>query len=131
MASEMQDNTYPANTADPYLAPQRLRRGLQSQQFFGQGTSSTSPDIMAQVVQGGVALTSAPIHNLNARLYYNIDERDVSMNQCNVSGDKACAVWGGGASPDSSASTATYVVPQEWLKQKVGGTVDYHLWPRT
>ena len=127
---EMQDDTYPANTADPNLATSGFG-GFSHLNGFDQGTSSTTPNIMAQVVQGGVALTSAPIPNLSSRLYYNIDERDVSMNQCNVSGNQTCAVWGGGASPDSSANTATYVVPQEWLKQKIGGTVDYHLWSQT
>jgi MtrB/PioB family decaheme-associated outer membrane protein len=125
---EMQDDTYPANTLDPYL-PVSGFGGLSNLNSSFQGTRSTSPGIMAQVVQGGVALTSAPIHNFSARLYYNIDERDVSMNQCNVSGNKACAVWGGGPQPDASANTATYVVPQEWLKQKIGGQITYHLWP--
>ena len=36
----------------------------------------------------------------------------------------------GGSSPDANASTRVYVVPQEWLKQKVGGQIDYRLWPK-
>ena len=43
-----------------------------------------------------------------------------------LSGTKL-AVWVGGSSPDASANTATYVVPQEWLKQKVGVEVDYRI----
>jgi hypothetical protein len=125
---EMQDDTFPANTADPNLATSGFG-GFSNLNAPGQGTRVTSPNIMAQVVQGGVAVTSAPLPNLSSRLYYNIDERDASMDQCNVSGNPSCAVWGGGPSPDASASTATFVVPQEWLKQKVGGTIDYRLWP--
>ncbi len=129
---EMQDNTYPANTADLNLATSGFG-GFSNLNSSVQGTGSTSPNIMAQVVQGGVALTSAPFTNFNARLFYNLDERDVSENQCSTRPSigipvTACAVYGGGASPDASANTATYVVPQEWLKQKVGGQVDYHLW---
>ena len=132
---EMQDNTYPANTADPNLATSGFG-GFSNLNSSFQGTNTTSPNIMAQVVQGGVTLNSAPIPHLNARLYYNIDERDVSENQCSTRPSigipvTACAVYGGGASPDASANTATYVVPQEWLKQKVGGQIDYHLWSQT
>jgi hypothetical protein len=126
---EMQNDTYPANTADPFLATSGFG-GFSNLNASNQGTSTTSPNIMAQVVQGGVALTSAPIANLSTRLFYNLDERDVSMNQCNVSGNPACAVYIGGSSPDANASTRVYVVPQEWLKQKVGGQIDYHLWPQ-
>ncbi len=132
---EMQDDLYPANTADPNLATSGFG-GFSNLNAFDQGTSTTSPNIMAQVIQGGVALNSAPIANLSSRLYYNIDERDVSLNQCSGSTgspsapNPACAVFIGGSSADANANTAVFVVPQEWLKQKVGGQIDYRLWPQ-
>ena len=111
---ETQNDTYPANTGDPAdsVGPFGRQTHLNS---LGQGTSATSPDIMAQVYQGNVGISSNSFSNFNASAKYSIDGRNVSI-------DQAGPVYGNGPSGwDSSATNSAYayVVPQEWLKQKV------------
>jgi MtrB/PioB family decaheme-associated outer membrane protein len=124
---ETQNDTYPANTADPATAVAPFG-GLPNLNALGQGTSATSPNILAQVYQGNVAISSNPIANLNASAKYSIDGRNVSIDQ------HGC-VYEGGASPDStstcSGTTTAYVVPQEWLKQKVNLDADYRILPQS
>jgi MtrB/PioB family decaheme-associated outer membrane protein len=119
---ETQNDTYPANTANPASAAGPFG-GLANLNALGQGTSATSPNINAQVYQGNVGISSNPIANLNASAKYSIDGRDVSIDQ------HGC-VYGGGASPDSASTCSGYVVPQEWLKQKVNLDADYRILPQ-
>jgi MtrB/PioB family decaheme-associated outer membrane protein len=116
---ETQNDTYPANTGDPGYG------GFAGLNALGQGTSATSPNIMAQVYQGNVGISSNPISGLNASAKYSIDGRNVSIDQ--VGG-----VYGAGSGMDSAeAANYAYVVPQEWLKQKIKLDADYKILPQS
>ena len=122
---ETQNDTYPANTGDPSLVPGGPPGGFGLLNALGQGTSSTSPNARAQVYQGNVGITSNPIANLTTSAKYSIDGRNVSIDQ--VGG-----VIGSGSGSDSSITgIAGYVVPQEWLKQKVNVNADYRILPQS
>ncbi len=119
---ELQNNLFPPNTADPNLPFLNTLSafGPGNLNALGQGTSATSPNISAQIYHANVGINSSEIHNLTASAKYSVDGRDVSIDQYKV--------WGGGAANDTGATSATYVVPQEWLKQKVDGELDYRIW---
>ncbi len=122
---ETQNDTYPANTGDPLVAG--TPGGQIGLNALGQGTSATSPNIIAQVYQGNVGISSNPISGLNASAKYSIDGRNVSIDQ--VGG-----VLGSGSGADSSTGVLGiegYVVPQEWLKQKVNLDADYRILPQS
>jgi hypothetical protein len=122
---ETQNDTYPANTGDPLIGG--VPGGQTNLNALGQGTSATSPNIMAQVFQGNVGVSTNPITGLNASAKYSIDSRNVSIDQNG-------GVFGNGPSGwDSSATNAIYahVVPQDWLKQKVNLDADYKILPQS
>ncbi|MGO9157890.1 MtrB/PioB family outer membrane beta-barrel protein, partial [Mycobacterium sp.] len=120
---EKQDSTFPPNTADPGanfgVAP------FQNLNSAGQGTTANSPDILATIYQVKISASSNPFANLDARAYYGIDGRSVSLNQY--------AVFGSGSGSDSSPGSAApvaFVVPQDWLKQNAGAEVGYVIIPQ-
>ena len=124
---EKQDNDFPPNTADPVglssagIAPFQNLSNLNGTLV---GTSAPSLDATATVYQVNVRATSNPFDNADARAYYGIDGRSVSVNQH--------AVFGSGTGSDSapgSAAPVAFVVPQEWLKQNAGAEVGYRIIP--
>jgi hypothetical protein len=135
---ETQNDAYPANTGDPAItysgtnttpggAPPTAggyaggMTGLTASGFENNGV--TSPNIMAQVFQGNVGVSTNPFTGFNASAKYSIDERDVSIGQ-------PSGVYGNGTGMDSSEkANYAYVVPQEWLKQKVNLDADYKILP--
>ena len=128
---EMQNDAYPANTGDPALVPGGPPGGLTHLTDFGGvwlGTSAASPNILAQVYQGNVGVTSTPITNLTVGAKYALDGRNVSIDQ---SGAVCTGSTGGFGADTGPNSCVTYVVPQEWFKQKVTADVDYRILPQS
>jgi MtrB/PioB family decaheme-associated outer membrane protein len=120
---ETQNDTYPANTGDPSFGG--FPGGFTGLNALGQGTSATSPNIIAQVYQGNVGISTNPVSGLHASAKYSIDGRNVSIDQ--VGG-----VYGAGEGMDGAeAANYAYVVPQEWLKQKVNLNADYLILPQS
>jgi MtrB/PioB family decaheme-associated outer membrane protein len=122
---EVQDDTFAPNTADP--SPSGA--GLNTLNSLGQGTTAASPNMMADVYQLKVSASSRPIQNVDTRVYYGLDGRDVTVNQYKV----YAGGTGGGATDAAAAaavgSTQFFVVPQNWLKQNVGFEVGYRVLP--
>lgn len=123
---ELQDNTFAPNTADPnppagFFGPGLLNSNLQ-------GTTASSPDMMADVYQIKASATSHPTTDIDTRVYYGVDGRNVSLNQFAVNTGSE-----GGFGTDSSVtkSTLQFVVPQDWLKQNAGGEVAYRILPES
>lgn len=121
---ELQNSTFPANSADPNLSS---TLGNPTYAWFknlnsaNQGTSAFSPDAVAWVYQGNFAITSNLATDLDGRASYSFDGRSVHLNQYQV--------WIGGSSPDATANTAVYVVPQNWFKQTAKLEIDYRILP--
>ncbi len=118
---ELQNNTFAPNTADP--APSGA--GLSTLNSLGQGTSATSPDIMADIYQLRISAASRPLKNVDTRVYYGLDGRSVSLNQFRVN-------VGGTGGPDATLPgdwPQFFVVPQDWLKQNAGFEVGYRVLP--
>lgn len=119
---ELQDSTFPANSADPGLSSSL---GSPAHNWFGnlnslnQGTSAASPDDVAWVYHGTATLTSQLDSDIDGRVAYSFDGRNVHLNQF--------MVWTGGSSPDATATTAVYVVPQDWFKQTATIEGTYHV----
>jgi MtrB/PioB family decaheme-associated outer membrane protein len=115
---EMQDDTFAPDTADPNLTgvASNLNGALQ-------GTSANSLNAIARVFQGKVSVDSHPIANTDARVYYGFDGREVTLNQYKV------FTGGTGGETDTAFTAASYVVPQDWLKQNAGGEVGYRIIP--
>ncbi len=135
---ETQNDEFPANTGDPGLPALIAANtgGFGALNSLGQGTgSATSPNIMAQVFQGNVGVSTNPFTGFNASAKYSVDSRDVSIaNFGNACGGNC--VYGSGSGSDSTFTSTTnpqgiagYVVPQEWLKQKVNLDADYKILP--
>jgi hypothetical protein len=122
---EVQNNTFAPNTADP--APSGT--GLNTLNALGQGTTATSPSMMADVYQLKISAASRPIKNVDTRVYYGLDRRSVTLNQYQV-----YAGGSGGAAADATGAplvggTQFFVVPQDWLKQNAGFEVGYRVLP--
>lgn len=119
---EKQDDKFAPNTASPNLTGAQLTAfGLNSNYL---GTTTTSPDITATVYQLKVSANSHPLPSTNVRAYYGFDGRSVSLDQF--------AVATGGHAPDTVGSlTYSYVVPQNWFKQYLGGEAGYTILPRS
>lgn len=121
---ELQNDTFTPNSADPNLSP---TLGSPTYSWFShldslnQGTSATSPDMAAWVYQGNVTLNSELATNIEGSASYAFDGRHVHTNQYRV--------WIGGSSPDATANTAVYVVPQNWFKQTAKLDVGYMIDP--
>ncbi|HEX3994847.1 MAG TPA: MtrB/PioB family outer membrane beta-barrel protein, partial [Acetobacteraceae bacterium] len=122
---EVQNDTFAPNTADP--SPSGA--GLSSLNSFGQGTSTTSPGIMADIYQLRLSAASRPLKNVDTRVYYGLDGRSVSLNQ-----NAVYSGGGGGSTTDAAAAAAIggtqfFVVPQDWVKQNAGVEVGYRVIP--
>lgn len=129
---ETQNDTFPANTGDP-VAANGYAGGFTVLNGLGQGTgSATSPNINAEVYQGNIGITNSSISNLTTSAKYSIDGRNVSENSyngsCGQNPGTTSGVCGNGQGSDTSITgTIGYVVPQEWLKQKVNLDADYRI----
>ncbi len=123
---ELQNDTFPANSADPNLSS---TLGNPTYAWFShlnglnQGTSSTSPDDVAWIYQGKLAVVSNVAPDLDVQASYSFDGRHVHLNQY--------LVWGGGHGPDATATTAVYVVPQNWFKQTAEIEAGYLILPES
>ncbi len=120
---ELQDDTFPANTAAPNLSNTlgnptfHWFDNLNSQ---NQGTVHNSPDARAFVYQGNLAIDSGLTDNLEGRLSYVFDGRHVDLDEFGV--------WiGGHGAPDAAADTMVFVVPQNWFKQTAKVEATYHI----
>ena len=122
MGLELQDDTFPANSADPNLSNTlgnptfHWFDNLNSQ---NQGTTANSPNARAFIYEGNLSIDSGLTDRLDGRLSYVFDGRHVRLNQFRV--------WIGGPSPDATANTAVFVVPQDWFKQTAKVEATYHL----
>jgi MtrB/PioB family decaheme-associated outer membrane protein len=116
---EMQNDTFAPNTADPSLNAAQLANFNSELQ----GTSSNSPDIVATVYQVRASAASRPIENVDTRIFYGVDGRQVTIDQYKVN------TSGTGGASDSSLLSYEYVVPQDWLKQNAGGEIGYRIMP--
>jgi hypothetical protein len=138
---ETQNDTYPTNTGDPVLSFSSpgggAPAGNANLNALGQGTSATSPNIVANVFQGNVGVSTNPFSGFNASAKYSIDERNVSIDQNGGvigSGSGSDAYYSYSATTHAYTTgygTAAYVVPQEWLKQKVNLDADYKILPQS
>lgn len=120
---EMQNDTFAPNTADPNPAG---LPGLSGLTPGLQGTTTSSPNMMAEVYQLKISAASHPIQNVDTRVYYGLDGRSVSLNQyaVNVGGE-------GGLTADNTAVGTFFVVPQDWLKQNAGLEAGYRILPES
>lgn len=123
---ELQDSMFPANSADPNLSNtlgNPAYHWFDNLNNWNQGTSASSPDASAWIYQGSASINSRLATDLTGRASYSFDGRNVDINQYEV--------WIGGSSPDATANTAVYVVPQEWFKQTANVELDYRLIPES
>ena len=118
---EMQNAPFVANTGDPNLTSTFSGFAHLNSQL--EGTNGNSLDATAKVYQGNFTITSSLTRQLDAHVFASFDGRDVSLNQYKV--------YIGGSSPDGNATTAVYVVPQHWMKDKFGGEVSYKILPQS
>jgi hypothetical protein len=121
---ELQNSTFPANSGDPNLSSalgNPTYAWFKNLNGLNQGTSATSPDAVAWVYQGNITVTSKLATDLDGRASYSFDGRNVHLNQYQV--------WIGGSSPDATANTAVFVVPQNWFKQTATVEVGYRILP--
>lgn len=137
---ELQNDTNPPNNADPGTFGQTIsgysNGGIDSS---GQGTSSSSPDIVAQIFQAKLSATSHPFDRTDARVYYGIDTRNVSLNEYNVvgTGNSGADTGPGYATAFTGTSNCTttpsgcysFIVPQTWVKQNAGIDLGYMVLP--
>lgn len=119
---EIQDNTFAPNTADPNVPTSALGRGLLNPATL-QGTTTNSPNMMAEIYQLKLSAASHPLPDVNTRVFYGLDGRSVSLNQDQVN------VGGTGGSSDSTLTGTAFVVPQDWLKQNAGAEASWRFWP--
>ncbi len=117
---EMQDDTFPANTGDPGITSSSLGGHLNS---LLQGTNGNSLNATATVYQGNMTVSSHLLTDLDAHISAGFEGRNVSLNQYKV--------YYGGSSADGNQSTAVYVVPQEWLKEKTAADLSYRILPKS
>jgi hypothetical protein len=118
---ELQDSTFAPNTADPNPSGAAGFGSLNPVTL--QGTSTNSPNMMAEVYQLKLSAASHPFADVNTRVYYGLDGRSVSLNQYAVN------TSGTGGSSDSNLAGMSFVVPQDWLKQNAGFEVGYRFLP--
>jgi hypothetical protein len=119
---EKQDDTFAPNTADPNPPASAYGVGLLNPS--NQGTTANSLNAIATVYQVKLSASSRPLSDVDTRVYYGLDARDVTMNQYKVN------VGGTGGSSDSSLVGTAYVIPQDWFKQNAGAEVGYRILPQ-
>ncbi len=123
---ELQDSTFTPNSANPGLSSTQgnpTYTWFKNLNSLNQGTSASSPNARAYIYQGNVSFTTELADHLTGRASYSLDGRDVHLNQYQV--------WIGGSSPDATANTAVYVVPQGWVKQNGSVELDYLVLPES
>ena len=123
---ELQDSTFPANSADPNLSStlgNPTYAWWANLNSLNQGTGVTSLDGKAWVYQANVSFSTELATHLDARIAYNLDGRDVSYG--------AYKVYFGGASLDANANSFAYAVPQSWVKQTGTAELTYLVLPET
>jgi len=121
---ELQNSGFPANSANPNLSNtlgNPTFAWFNNLNGLNQGTTSNSLAAVAWIFQGNLAIDTNLAQGLDGRVSYSFDGRSVHVDQFKV--------WGGGVSPDATANSASYVVPQKWFNQtaKLEGT--YKIWP--
>lgn len=119
---ELQNDTFPANSANPNLSStlgNPTFTWFQNLNSRNQGTSANSPHARALVYQGNFSIDSNLTENLEGRLSYSFDGRHVRLNQFKV--------WLGGSGADATANRFAFVVPQNWFKQTAKVEATYHL----
>ena len=119
---ELQDDMFAPDTADPNL---QGTPGFSNLNSNLQGTSANSLDARAKIIQGKLSVYSRPVAAVDVNAYYGYDRRIVSMNQYKVYTGNT------GGSGDTNFTSASFVVPQEWLKQNAGVDVGYRLDPKS
>jgi hypothetical protein len=120
---EVQNDEFAPNTADPNPAGATGFGSLNPHTL--EGTTTSSPDMMAEVYQLKLSAASHPFTDVTTRIYYGLDGRSVSLNQYQVN------TGGTGGSSDSSLAGLAFVVPQDWLKQNTGAEVGYRFLPES
>lgn len=118
---EVQNNQFAPNTADPNPGSAPGFNSLNPNTL--QGTSASSPDMMAEICQLRLSATSHPLTDVDTNVFYGLDGRSVSLNQYQVN------VGGTGGSSDSTLNGLAFVVPQDWFKQNLGGEIGYRIVP--
>lgn len=123
---ELQNNIFPANSADPNLSNTlghptfNWFDNLNSQ---NQGTTANSPDATAWIYQGNATVTSNLFDDFDVKAAYAFDGRNVDLNQFQV--------WGDGHGPDATANQESFVVPQDWFKQTASLEANYRILPES
>ena len=124
---ELQDDMFPANSADPNLSSTLGNPTYvwwQHLNSYNQGTVGTSLGAAAWVYQGNIAISSNLATDLDARASYAVDGRHVHVDEYQV--------WSGGSSADATANThGFYVVPQSWFKQTAKIEAGYRILPES
>jgi MtrB/PioB family decaheme-associated outer membrane protein len=118
---ELQNAPFAANTGDPGISPSTP--GFANLNSLLEGTTAPSLNARATVYHGTITVSYSPLDHLDGHFFASIDGRDVSLDQYKV--------WIGGSSPDAAATTAVYVVPQQWLKDKIGADIGYMILPKS
>ena len=119
---ELQDDMFAPDTADPN--PQGAP-GFGNLNSNLQGTTANSLNAKAKIIQGKLNLYSHPVTDVDVNAYYGYDRRLVDLNQYKVYTGTT------GGSGDTTFTSASYVVPQEWLKQNAGVDVGYRFDPKS
>ena len=127
----MQNDTYPANTADPNLVTSGSPAGSPISTPWAREPAPPRPTSWPRSSRATSASTPPRSTNLSAALNYTIDERDVSINQCSAWSLRRTRTRSVAARTARERSTAVYVVPQEWLKQKVDGSSRLPILPQS
>jgi hypothetical protein len=124
---ELQNDTFAPNTADSggsnFLgATKATNANLTGLNGSLQGTTASSPDMVAEVYQMKISASSRPMKDVDTRVYYGLDGRSVTQNQYAVYTGGT-----GGAAADTTpgGAPAIFSVPQDWLKQNAGAEVGY------
>jgi hypothetical protein len=118
---ELQDDTFPANSANPNLSN---TMGNPTFHWFdnlnsrNQGTVHNSPNARAFIYQGNLSIDSSLTNRLDGRLSYVFDGRHVKIDEFEV--------FGGGSSADAIATRGLFIVPQNWFKQTAKVEATYH-----
>ena len=121
---EKQDDTFAPNTADPNLTASHLT-GLTASTARCRERPPIPPTSPPRSTRSRSARLRIRSANTDARVYYGIDGRNVSLNQYKV----GRRTGGDAADTTLGSPTYAYVVPQDWLKQNAGAEVGYRLIP--
>jgi Putative outer membrane beta-barrel porin, MtrB/PioB len=123
---EVQNDSFAPNTADPGGA-NLTGATLTNLNSSLVGATANTPNMAATIYQVRISANSRPLPNVDTKLYYGLDGRNVSLDT------KQIATGGtGGAGADTTPGAAYIsVVPQEWFKQNAGAEVGYRILPES